>query len=291
MTAPGFQYDTVSLPPEVDFTLRRNAAPPGWHSELHYHDHYELLFCLTGQLPYRVEGSAYRLEPGTVLFIHPYQLHQATPARASAERIALRFRSCVLEQRGQDLAHLFLEEAPKQNNLLFLDPKAQKVIYGILSDMLREKAEDGFCRAQVEDALLTQLLFYLARVPGQSPPQRESSEERLVQRVIEYLEEHLAEENSLSHLGEQFFTDRYQLSRSFSKQVGCPPHRYLTYKRLQRAAQLIEEGTPASQAAALCGFEDYSNFYRRFRSAFGTNPRQWADRHGRAPEGPPVHSS
>ncbi len=286
MSGPGFRYDTVSLPSQADFALRRNAEPPGLHSELHYHDHYELLFCFTGQLPYRVEGSAFLLESGSVLLIHPYQLHQSMPAQGNAERIALRFRRSVLEQRGETLIQMFLEQAPRHKNLLVLEAKSQRVIYRILNDMLREQTEDGFGRTQVEDALLTQMLFYLARAAGPLPSQRISSEERLVQRVIEYLDDHLAEENSLPQLAGRFFTDRYHLSRCFSQQVGCPPHRYLTYKRLQRAAQLMETGTPASHAAALCGFEDYSNFYRRFREAFGVTPRQWAGR-GRNPAAAP----
>ena len=169
MSGPGFRYDTVSLPSQADFALRRNAEPPGLHSELHYHDHYELLFCFTGQLPYRVEGSAFLLESGSVLLIHPYQLHQSMPAQGNAERIALRFRRSVLEQRGETLIQMFLEQAPRHKNLLVLEAKSQRVIYRILNDMLREQTEDGFGRTQVEDALLTQMLFYLARAAGPLP--------------------------------------------------------------------------------------------------------------------------
>ena len=80
---------------------------------------------------------------------------------------------------------------------------------------------------------------------------------------------------SLEELARRFYMDRYQLSRCFTRQVGCPPHRYLMYKRLQRAALLIEEDHPVSQVPALCGFVDYSNFYRRFREYFGVNPGEW----------------
>ena len=78
-TVPHFLTDSLSLPDGREFALRRSSLPNAG-TELHYHDHYELLFCLTGQLNYQVEGRTYRLEPGAVLLIHPYQLCPTTAA-------------------------------------------------------------------------------------------------------------------------------------------------------------------------------------------------------------------
>ena len=48
---PHFRTDSLSLPAGRAFALRRNALPTAG-AELHYHDHYELLLCLTGRLNY-----------------------------------------------------------------------------------------------------------------------------------------------------------------------------------------------------------------------------------------------
>ncbi len=99
--APHFLTDSLSLPDGMEFALRRNAQTAPTDTELHYHDHYELLFCLTGQLNYQVEGRTYRLEPGAVLLIHPYQLHHTLPNDSgSVERVALRFEKSVLRSRS-----------------------------------------------------------------------------------------------------------------------------------------------------------------------------------------------
>lgn len=278
MNAPRFLYESISLPPGVEFALRRNAEPPGQRSELHYHDHYELIFCLTGQLLYRVEGSIPLLRPGTVLLVHPYQFHQSVATGESAERIVLRFCFSAFPGNREVVARTFLEHIEKLENFLVLSEDTKTVIHRVLNDMLREKAESGFGWEQTEDSLLTQLIIYLCRAAMLLPAQQKQTkqtEEQLVQRVIEYMEKHLAEGLSVQELAEQFYVDRHHLSRSFSSQVGCPPHRYLVCKRLQYAAQLIQNGTPVSQIPAFCGFEDYSNFYRRFRAYYGMSPKQW----------------
>ncbi len=270
-----YLYDTMGLPPGKTFQIRRNAEPPGRRTELHYHDHYELMFCLTGQLPYRVEGRTYLLQPGTALLIRPYRLHQAVTSKVSVERIALRFQAGLPGRLGKEALTSLEEQASRYDDLFLLDEETRKRIYGVLSDLLREEAEEKPGRAQMEDALLTQLFFYLYRASRQEREKVRLPEERQLQQVIEYMEGHLEEPVSLEELARRFYMDRYQLSRCFTRQVGCPPHRYLMYKRLQRAALLIEEDHPVSQVPALCGFVDYSNFYRRFREYFGVNPGEW----------------
>lgn len=254
---PRYLYETVGMPAGEDFLIRRNAEPPGRNTELHYHDHYELMFCITGQLPYRVEGRSYLLQPGTALLICPYQLHQATAASNSVERIVLRFRDAGAKLWDEDLLKKF-QQWSGQDNLLILDSDARRQIHGVLDDMLREKAEKAFGWEHVEEALITLFFYYLYRAVKQDTSACEHPEERLIQKVIEYLEGHLEEDLSIEKLAGCFYLDRYQLSRSFSRQVGCPPHRYLMYKRLQKAAQLLQEGMFPKQAAESCGFKDYS---------------------------------
>ena len=147
-----------------------------------------------------------------------------------------------------------------------------------LDEILTAPQEEEPGRARMEEALLTQLFFYLYRASRQEREKTRLPEERQLQQVIEYMEGHLEEPLSLEELAGRFYMDRYRLSRCFTRQVGCPPHRYLMYKRLQRAALLMEEGRPVSQVPALCGFADYSNFYRRFREYFGVSPREWKKR-------------
>lgn len=276
---PHFRTDSLSLPAGRAFALRRNAQPTAG-AELHYHDHYELLLCLTGQLNYQVEGHAYRLEPGTVLLIQPYQLHHALPGNGSTERIALRFEESVLRCRTTPewpLLKRMRTDAPAHGNQLQLSGGRFQQVSDILRALLRENGTEEFGREIMQEVLLTQLFLCIDRATRAAPlPQPPvTADEQLVQQVIEYFENHLPDAVSLDVLARRFYTDRYSLSRTFTRLVGCPPHTYLTQKRLQKATMLLQAGVPPQEAALQCGFADYSNFYRRFRAAFGCGPREY----------------
>ncbi|RXJ07892.1 helix-turn-helix domain-containing protein, partial [Deinococcus metallilatus] len=65
----------------------------------------------------------------------------------------------------------------------------------------------------------------------------------------------------------------------FTKLVGYPPYRYLLNLRLQNAQRLLKNGENPQQVATHCGFSDYSNFYRRFKTSYGCSPREFSQQY------------
>ena len=68
----------------------------------------------------------------------------------------------------------------------------------------------------------------------------------------------------------------------FSQKTGTSIYRYLMQQRLHAVCDLLEQGTVPNEAYLLCGFKDYANFYRAFRSAYGQSPREYARAHRKA---------
>ena len=63
------------------------------------------------------------------------------------------------------------------------------------------------------------------------------------------------------------------LSRSFRTHLGQIPSQWILGLRVRRAASLLETTTYAiSEVALMAGFENLSNFYRRFRAETGLTP-------------------
>lgn len=42
--------------------------------------------------------------------------------------------------------------------------------------------------------------------------------------------------------------------------------------RMKYARELLRNGTPVHQAATMCGYKDYSAFYRAYKEQFGIAP-------------------
>src|ERR1700726_2401575 len=62
-------------------------------------------------------------------------------------------------------------------------------------------------------------------------------------RVMEFIEEHLAEEISLAALAEIVDLSLFHFARSFAQSFGAPPHRYHMVRRMDRARSLLQRRT------------------------------------------------
>lgn len=73
----------------------------------------------------------------------------------------------------------------------------------------------------------------------------------------------------------------FHFLRQFRAQLGITPYQYVLARRLRRAAvRLRDSREPVIDIALACGFNDVSEFNRRFRRVMGKTPT--AFRGGRA---------
>ena len=127
--------------------------------------------------------------------------------------------------------------------------------------------------------LLSALTLLVSRHAGSGPEERCVGEEReAVRRAREYLEENFARDVTLEELAGTVSHGPFYLSRVFAREVGLPPHAYLTGVRLGRAKEMLLSGAPAGEAAVACGFVDQSHLTKRFRAWFGVTPGRYAAR-------------
>ena len=94
------------------------------------------------------------------------------------------------------------------------------------------------------------------------------------QRVITaYVEEHLAEQISLTTLAGLVSLSPYHFCRAFRQSFGTPPHRYHSSHRIERARTLLVESVSSVTEIGLAvGFHETSSFTTAFRKATGQTP-------------------
>ena len=74
----------------------------------------------------------------------------------------------------------------------------------------------------------------------------------------------------IARLSESYF------ARAFCGSFGCPPHRFVTLCRLERAKELmLEPDVSLRQIATDCGFADQAHFSRIFLRFVGVSPARW----------------
>jgi AraC family transcriptional regulator len=95
-------------------------------------------------------------------------------------------------------------------------------------------------------------------------------------RVMEFIEDHLAEEISLAALAELVDLSLYHFARAFTQSFGVPPHRYHMARRIDRAKGLLEKpALSVTQISIQIGFGETSSFTRAFRKFTGLTPTEY----------------
>lgn len=98
----------------------------------------------------------------------------------------------------------------------------------------------------------------------------------IIQKVQEYILSHLEEAlPSSKELAIMFGTNEFTLKDNFRKQLHTSIYQFYNDERLKKAHFLIQKTLiPLKEIAFLCGFNDYTNFFKAFRKKYKCNPSE-----------------
>jgi AraC-like DNA-binding protein len=224
--------------------------------------------------------------PGDILLIGPMELHQMQVQKDGApyERIVLWLGKPFLEQLSTpqtSLTRCFDISAPGHDNLLRVSPSQRVQIQMLMEQLDTENRSpaDTYGKDLAASGCLLQLLVQLNRLAAARPTAAGHTETGIVPGVLRYINEHYNEELSLDMLANKFFVSKYHLSHEFARRVGTSVYRYIIQKRLVIAKQMLAGGVAPTDVYKHCGFGDYANFYRAFKSEYHISPKQFMSGH------------
>jgi len=91
--------------------------------------------------------------------------------------------------------------------------------------------------------------------------------------VADYIEEHLADQISLSTLAQLARLSPYYFCRAFKQSFGMPPHRYHNNRRMEHAKMLLaRHASSVTDVGMTLGFSETSSFTASFHRATGLTP-------------------
>jgi AraC family transcriptional regulator len=95
-------------------------------------------------------------------------------------------------------------------------------------------------------------------------------------RVVDYIETHLAEKIMAMDLADLINASVGQLIRAFKISVGVPPFHYIASRRVELACTMMSTTRePLSQIAIACGLCDQAHLCKVFRRMIGMSPSTW----------------
>lgn len=241
--------------------LRRSPAPDSFSG--HSHNLYEMLYFLEGDASHVIEDKKYKLKSGDLIITRPqkYHLIQMDSSR-DYNRHNILFDHKALGINVKPL--------PEWLDVVNIKPDG---IVGNIFEKLDYYAEnfknDDFL--EVAKLLIQEIIYNVSLVEKQDDGGL-SVINPLLSDAISYIGENLFTVKGISEVAQAVFITESYLYRLFKKELFMSPKKYITQKRLLYAQNKIKKGKKPTDAAAECGFEDYTTFYRNYVSLFGKAP-------------------
>ena len=228
-------------------------------------------------------GKPHPLRGGDVIVLPPGVEHRAVardgavPYRRFVFWLSREFYA-ALSERSPDYAYPLRLSEKAQGCVFSFDVIDFNTLRGKLHSLLDEIHATRFGRDERISVCICDLLLTLARLVFEQRQKKTPREARSTYDAITgFVEQHLSEELSLDRLSRELFLSKYYISHLFQENTGLSLHQYITKKRLAAAADAIKSGAAATEASRLCGFQEYTSFYRAFRKEYGVGPKEYGE--------------
>lgn len=253
--------------PRIVSSINYTEKPDLFKFNMHTHDNYEIYCFLSGNAKYFVEGNTYPLKSGDILIMKKAEAHSLLiNSNRPYKRIVVNFNSDAIGESVRSKIVSFLDNRPfgiKNRYSASLFSGTNWLYY------LEKICESN--DINIKSVYLTVLLSELYEQFLEIKTQEASSEELM--DIIKYINSNLSGKLNLNIICDRFFISKPHLNRKFKKIIGTTVWEYITTKRLLLAKELLQNGIAPTNAYSQCGFENYSTFFRAYKTKFGISPK------------------
>ena len=235
----------------------------------HFHDYYVIGFIESGERSLSCKNREYIVKPGDLLLFNPRDSHTCEQTISTP----LDYR-CI-NVSSETMGKVTFEITGKE----YLPYFAPTVIFhSELASLLRElhiiimEEERDFRKEEIFFFLLEQLIEEFSEEVIEPSGAEENRETKI---ICNFLGKNYMKNITLDELSGLTGLSKYYLLRSFTKQKGISPYRYLETIRIDRAKKLLEKGVLPIEVALQTGFTDQSHFTNFFKKFIGLTPKQY----------------
>lgn len=156
------------------------------------------------------------------------------------------------------------------------DPLIRQLVIALCEEALRARVGGPMFVESVSSTLAWHLVRSYSDIAPTGSRRIRPLEGPALARVVAYIRENLDGELKLATLAQLTGMSRLHFARAFKAAVGTPPYRYVTERRMERAAELLEgSALPIGVIADQVGLSSQSHLTTLFRKFRGTTPHAY----------------
>ena len=241
------------------------------------HQLFEVLYLISGNLEYSIEGEHYAVEQGDVILISPNEIHSLKiGGEKSYERIVVMFDI-------QALGGILSEERVPLHDLLFNNFQRFRVIKREMAEKNKLK-ELFFAIVNNKEPKEYEQLAFISNVirliiamdkllvQENASFWNSTTVNPMIKKIIEYINDNLHAPLRLDDIAKHAYVSKSTACHKFKEDMNISLNRYITIKKIYRAQELIQGGMSAQQASIAIGYENYNSFFYNYKKIIGVSP-------------------
>lgn len=246
----------------------------------HWHEEYELIGVLEGQLKVTIQSEEFVLSEGEIILINSEEIHFLQKITDECLVQILQFPPELLKdsksrlKEGTKFFYLYSQyERPSCGFELFFYRLA-KINY----EILLERENSSFRIIATTSSLVADLLdFSICETHFKDTATRDSQE--LLIEIIKYIEDNLGTNNVLDSVCNNYGMSRKTLDRLTRSGFELSAKDLLEDLRIQKVKNLLKfSSLSTNKIMADCGYTSENTFYRSFKKITGMTPKEYKDK-------------
>lgn len=242
---------------------------------VHVHECCEIFLCIEGGSHFLVDNRVYDANDGDLFVVNQFEAHKVVAGRGEKfSRYILHVHPSFLYSSSfGDFNPANCFYSPNKATRVSLSQQEREHMVALFEELRTDfpYADDAYKRLRALEIILA-ACAHLSRGHGASA---ENAMPKSLSVAIEYINENYSKDLTVETVARSAFVSPAQLSRLFKRYCGTTPTRYVIGKRITEAKKMLSEGKSVTETAFMCGFNDYANFIRAFKSAVGTPPGKY----------------
>ncbi len=252
----------------------------------HYHNALEIIICVENQYVIIANNQTYLLNPGDILIIPPFMLHELR-----GNTLGSRFIFLI------DIDMLRCFQDFKTLDPIFMSPflctaSSHSEIYQYIYDSLMKMADIYFSHGVFWETSIYIILLNILMNIGRhhynqlrseniSPTDsRQHEYYTIFANLLNYIDAHYTENLTLEQVADYIGFSKYHFSRLFKQHAHMTFHNYLCHKRIQAAQSLLTANMtlPITDIAFQTGFNNLTSFSRCFNKYANCSPTEYRNK-------------
>ena len=237
-----------------------------------FHKEFEIKYCYEGCFNVIVNSEVYTVNPGDIVIINPYEIHENPKDYMSRGKYYLLMFDLDIFDKGSVGRELY-SQGKKFQHLIQNHALMQELIVLIVKELKEKKQHYQDVVRHLVEYLLVLLLREDRKENGAQVDGEDFNEIKKISPSLELIHMNYMEKLTLEDLAKACYMNKYNYCRSFKKIMRLSPIQYLNAYRIGIAEMLLKNTTESCEAIGYrCGFNDTGYFVRIYKKLRGISP-------------------